>query len=120
MAWLRRRRSDQVEHVGDQGALGSEIVNPQLEAWASIVDVSGVSDKVAADIDYFLHSKMGLYTGSAYLRHETALRLVSMVSSQVSPPPSDAITPMDVLATVLTLRERQRGGTSPTALPPEI
>jgi hypothetical protein len=44
-------------------------------------------------------------------RREVGYRLVSVVSSQVSPPPSEFINPLDVLATVLTLRERQRGDT---------
>jgi hypothetical protein len=112
MAWLRRRRSDQVDRVSDQGALGSEIVNPQLEAWASIVDVSGVSDQLAAEIDRFLRSYWWML---GYSRREEGFRLVSAVSAHVSPPPSEFINPMDVLATVLTLRKRLRGGPSPNA-----
>ncbi len=103
MPWLPGRR---------QWAPGSRVVNPLLQAWASVVDVSGLSDEVAADIDNFLQSYRDM---PWYSRREMGFRLVSIVSSQVSPRPSEFINPLDVLATVLTLRERPRGGTSPNA-----
>lgn len=103
MPRLRKRR---------QWSPGSQTVNPLLQAWASVVDVSGLSDEVAADIDQYLRSHRYKLR---YPRREMEFRLVSIVSSQVSPPPSEFIHPLDVLATVLTLRERLRGDTSPNA-----
>jgi hypothetical protein len=103
MPWLRGRR---------QWAPGSHGDNPLLQRWASVVDVSGLSDEVAADIDNFLRSYRDMQWSA---RREAGYRLVSVVSSQVSPPPSEFINPLDVLATVLTLRKRLRGGTSPDA-----
>jgi hypothetical protein len=100
MPWLPRRR---------QWVPGSRNVSPQLQAWASVVDVSGISDQVAAEIDRFLRSYRFMYW---YSRREIGFRLVSVVRSQVSPPPPEFINPLDVLATVLTLRERLQGGTS--------
>jgi hypothetical protein len=112
MGWLRKRRRDQVDDVGDTGAPGSQVVNPLLQHWASVVDVSALSDEVAADIDHFLRSYRYM---PWYSCREIEFRLVSVVSSQVSPPPSEFINPLDVLATVLTLRERLKGGTTPDA-----
>lgn len=97
MPRLRKRR---------QWSPGSQTVNPLLQAWASVVDVSGLSDEVAADIDQYLRSYRYKLR---YPRREMEFRLVSVVSSQVSPPPSEFINPLDVLATVLTLRERLKG-----------
>jgi hypothetical protein len=103
MPWLPRRR---------QWAPDGQSDNPLLQAWASVVDVSGLSDKVAADIDHFLRSYRDMHWSA---RREGGFRLASVVRSQVSPPPSEFINPLDVLATVLTLHERQRGGASPNA-----
>ena len=87
MPWLRRRR---------QWAPGGQSDNPLLQRWASVVDVSGLSDEVAADIDSFLRSYRDMQWSA---RREVGYRLVSVVSSQVSPPPSEFINPLDVLAT---------------------
>jgi hypothetical protein len=103
MGWLRRR---------PQWAPGSEAVNPLLQVWAGVVDVSGLSDDAAADIAEFLRSYRRMPWAA---RREIGFRLVSVVSSQVSPPPSEFINPLDVLATVLTLREKLRGGAGPEA-----
>jgi hypothetical protein len=112
MAWLRRRRRDR-DHIGDQHVPASQTVNPLLRAWADVVDVSGVSDQLAADIDNYLRSVEDT-PWSWRSRRELGFRLADVVSSHVSPPPPEFINPLDVLATVLTLRERQRGGgTSP-------
>jgi len=111
MAWLRRRRSDQVE-LGDQDVHGNAAVNPLLQAWAEVVDVSGVSDQVAADIDHFLKSYRRMPWN---VRREIGFRLATVVSSQVTPPPSEFINPLDVLGTVQTIRARLRGSTSPNA-----
>jgi hypothetical protein len=106
MGWFRAKNSG---NSSDNGT-GSETVNPRLQAWASVVDVSGLSDQVAADIDDFLRSRRRM---PPYARREIGFRLVSVVSSQVSPPPSELISPLDVLATVLTMRERLRGPARP-------
>jgi hypothetical protein len=46
---------------------------------------------------------------NAFARHELALRLVSVVASQVSPPPPMDFAPLDILATVIALRRKQLG-----------
>jgi len=112
MAWLRRRRGDQVELVRDQDVPGNAAVNPLLQAWADVVDVSGVTDQVAADIDHFLKSYRSMPWNA---RREIGFRLASVVSSQVTPPPSEFINPLDVLAIVQTTRARIRGSASPNA-----
>jgi len=99
--WRRRQRE---QSDNDQ------VVNPLLEAWARQVDVSGVSDQVASDIERFMRSRPRMLWSE---RRELAFRLVSVVSAQVSPPPSEFINPLDVLATVLTLREQMMGPASP-------
>jgi hypothetical protein len=87
-----------------KGAADRPAVNPLLQAWADVVDVSAVTDQVAADIDDFLRS---------YSRMFWFARLVSVVSSQITPPPSEFIAPIDVLATVRAKRELLRGATRP-------
>jgi hypothetical protein len=110
MAWLRRARGDRARQGREQGTDTSATVNPLLQAWADAVDVSGVTDQVAADIENFLRSYSRM---PWYARRELGFRLVAVVSSQVTPPPSEFIFPLDVLATVRAKRERLRGATSP-------
>jgi hypothetical protein len=112
MAWWRRGREEQAGQVGDPSAADSTAINPLLQAWADVVDVSGVTDQVAADIEHFLGSYKRMPWNA---RREIGFRLVSVVKTQVTPPPSEFIYPLDVLATVRTLRERLRGATSPGA-----
>jgi hypothetical protein len=93
-----------------KGAADSPVVNPLLQAWADVVDVSAVNDQVAADIDDFLRSYSRMLW---FARRELGFRLVSVVSSQVTPPPSEFIAPIDVLATVRAKRELLRGAARP-------
>jgi hypothetical protein len=110
MAWLRRARAEKATQGSDQSDADSATANPLLEAWADAVDVSGVTDQAAADIDEFLRSYRRM---PPYARREVGFRLVAVVSSQVVPPPSAFIFPLDVLATVRAKRERLRGAASP-------
>jgi len=44
-----------------------------------------------------------------FAREELAFRLVAAVETQVNPPPPRDAAPLDILATVLSVRRRQLG-----------
>jgi hypothetical protein len=84
----------------------ADAVPEDLVAWAQVVDASGLSEKTVQDTESYLRTYRRM-TESA--REELAFRLVASVETQVNlPPPIDA-APLDVLATVLSVRRRQLG-----------
>ena len=81
-------------------------VNPDLLAWAQVVDTSGLSDKTAKRAERFLrdYRKMDFMT-----RREIAFDLGAAIAAQVRPPPPPSVGPMDAMATVLSARRKQLG-----------
>jgi hypothetical protein len=79
---------------------------PELAAWAQVVDVSQLSDETANDAEDYLRKYRRL---NWLARREFGFRLVSLIESQVSPPPPVAIAPLDIIATVVAERRRQLG-----------
>jgi hypothetical protein len=81
-------------------------VNPDLLAWAQVVDASGLSEKTAQRAERFLrdYRKMDFMT-----RREVAFDLVAAIAAQVRPPPPASVGPMDAMATVLSVRRKQLG-----------
>jgi hypothetical protein len=77
-----------------------------LLTWAQVVDASRLSDRTAKEAEDYLREYRRM---SALARDEIAFRLVSVVAIQVSPPPPADVHPLDILATVLAARRRQRG-----------
>jgi hypothetical protein len=85
---------------------GGEIP-PDLTAWAARVDISGVSDRTARRADRYLRTYRHL---NWFARREEAARLMAVVSAEVSPAPPLMLNPLDVFATVLTMREVNHTG----------
>jgi hypothetical protein len=81
-------------------------VSPDLRDWAQDVDASRLSDETAKDAEEYLRQYRHM---NAFARHEVALRLVSAIESQVSPPPPLSLAPLDILATVTAARRKQLG-----------
>jgi hypothetical protein len=81
-------------------------VRPELLAWAQVVDTSGLSDQTAKQAERYLrdYRKMDFMA-----RREFAFRLWAAIATQVSPPPPQTVAPLDVMATVLSLRRKQLG-----------
>jgi hypothetical protein len=77
-----------------------------LVAWAQVVDASGLSEKTVQDTEYFLRTYRRM---TEIAREELAFRLMAAVETQVNPPPPIDGAPLDVLATVLSVRRRQLG-----------
>ena len=77
-----------------------------LVAWAQVVDASGLSKKTAQDTEEFLRTYRRM---TEFAREELAFRLVAAVETQVNPPPPRDVAPLDILATVLSVRRRQLG-----------
>jgi hypothetical protein len=98
MPWRWRRRTAK---PGPADAMPKDLV-----AWAQVVDASGLSGKTVQDIEYYLGTYRRM-TESA--REDLAFRLVAAVETQVNPPPPLDAAPLDVLATVLSVRRRQLG-----------
>ena len=81
-------------------------VPANLVVWAGEVDVSRLSDKTFQDAEYYLK---GYRNMNLDLSQQMGWRLIAAVRTQVTPsPPADA-QPLDVLATVVALRRKQRG-----------
>ncbi len=85
---------------------GPNPVNPDLVAWAKLVDASGLSDKAVADAEWFLRVYPRMAPTS---RREVAFRLVAIIGQQVSPPPPLSVAPVDIIETVLAARRKQLG-----------
>jgi hypothetical protein len=77
-----------------------------LTAWAQVVDASRLSERTAKQAEDYLRDYRRM---NAIARHEIAFRLVSVIQTQVSPPPPAQIAPLDILATVVAARRRQLG-----------
>ncbi len=82
----------------------SDQIPPELQAWASVVDISRLSDRTARRADKYLRTYR--HTNS-FARREEAARLMQVIADEVEPPPPLSLNPLDVFATVLTMR---RGG----------
>ena len=84
----------------------ADAVQEDLVAWARVVDVSGLSEKTVQDAEDYLRTYRRM---TEFAREELALRLMATVETQVKPPPPVDVAPLDVLATVLSVRRRQLG-----------
>jgi hypothetical protein len=85
---------------------GPEAVRPDLLAWAQALDVSRLSDRTVHWAEDYLRRYRRMILGSS---QEEAFRLLSVIETQVSPPPPIGIHPMDVIATVVAVRRQQLG-----------
>jgi hypothetical protein len=81
-------------------------VNPDLLAWAQVVDTSGLSEKTAKRAERFLRN---YWTMDFMTRREIAFELGQAIAAQVRPPPPPSVGPMDAMATVLSVRRKQLG-----------
>jgi hypothetical protein len=77
-----------------------------LLAWAQAVDVSRVTEHAAKAAEEYLRESPHM---SPRTRRELGLRLVSLLETQVSPPPPLSVMPSDMAATVLAVRRKQLG-----------
>lgn len=77
-----------------------------LVAWAQVVDASGLSEKTVQDTEYYLRTYRRMLLPD---REALVFRLMTAVEAQVNPPPPIDAAPLDVLATVLSVRQRQLG-----------
>ena len=95
------RRKEQQDTRNAQPAVPADFV-----AWAQEVDVSRLSDKTVRDAEDYLK---GYRYMNLDLSQQMGWRVIAAVQTQVTPsPPADA-QPLDVIATVLDLRRKQRG-----------
>jgi len=95
------RRKAQQDTRNAQPAVPADLV-----AWAQEVDVSRLSDKTVRDAEDYLK---GYRYMNLDLSQQMGWRVIAAVETQVTPsPPADA-QPLDVIATVLELRRKQRG-----------
>ena len=86
---------------------GAYLVTPDLLAWATAVDATGLSDKTVKTAEGFLRDYRRMT--SLIARREIALRLRANIEAQVSPPPPPTVGNMDVIATAISVRRRQLG-----------
>jgi hypothetical protein len=82
----------------------ADAVSKDLVAWAQVVDASGLSEKTVQDAEDYLRTYRRM---TEFAREELAFRLMATVETQVNPPPPIGVVPLDVLATVLSVRRRQ-------------
>jgi hypothetical protein len=94
-----------------------DVVAPDLLAWAQVVDVSRLTDDTPRKAEWYLR-KYRLLNWSE--RREVSLRLVSVVAAQVTPPPAVTISALDIMATVLRVRQRDLLGGGPPVQPPDF
>ena len=90
---------------GGQEAAPADAMPKDLVAWAQAVDASGVAEKTSRTPKI----TCGLRHMTEFAREELALRLMATVQTQVNPPPPIDVAPLDILATVLSVRRRQLG-----------
>jgi hypothetical protein len=98
MPWRWRRRTAK--------PAPADAMPKDLVAWAQVVDASGLSEKTVQDTEEFLRTYRRM---TEFAREELAFRLVAAVETQVNPPPPRDVAPLDILATVLSVRRRQLG-----------
>jgi hypothetical protein len=84
---------------------GSDRISADLQAWAATVDISGLSDRTARLADKYLRTYRHT---NWFVRREGAARLMAVISSEVSPPPPLSLNPLDVFATVVTMRNKSK------------
>lgn len=105
MPWQRPSAPDPSSNSNPRPS--PEQLPPDLLAWASVVDATGLSDKTVKTAEGFLRDYRRM--NSLIARREIALRLRANIEVQVSPPPPPTVGSMDVIATVLSARRRQLG-----------
>ena len=112
MTWRWWRRTAQPDphavptQAGPDAVPGPDAARPDLLVWAQEVDVSRLSDRTVHWAKDYLRRYRRMNLGA---RQEEAFRLLSVIQTQVSPPPPAGIHPMDVIATVLAVRRQQLG-----------
>jgi hypothetical protein len=79
---------------------------PDLLAWAQAVDETQVTDHTVKAAETYLRDHARL---TALAGRESGLRLMSLLETQVSPPPPQSLNPTDIAATVLAVRRKQLG-----------
>ena len=84
--------------------LDPDAVPRDLRAWAEVLDVSRIADDTARSVEWYLRKYRRL---PRFSRREAAYRLVSIIAAQVTPPPPLSINPLDIMATVLSVRRAQ-------------
>ena len=77
-----------------------------LAAWAREADVSRLSDQTVRDAEDYLK---GYRYMNLDLSQQMGWRVIAAVEAQVTPSPPPFAQPLDVIATVLTLRRKQPG-----------
>ena len=82
-------------------------VSPSLLAWANALDATRLSADTVASAERFLRDYRRMGTLNA--RREIALRLRSLIESEVSPRPPVSASSMDVIATAVSVRRKQLG-----------
>jgi hypothetical protein len=84
--------------------LDPDAVSRDLRAWAQLLDVSRLTDDTARSLEWYLRKYRRM---PRFSRRETSYRLVSIITAQVTPPPPLSINPLDIMATVLSVRRAQ-------------
>ncbi len=89
-----------------QTPAGPQGPSPDLLAWSQVVDVSRVTEHTAKAAEEYLRDyvRMTRLAGREY-----GLRLVSLLETQISPPPPLSLRPSEIVATVLAVRRKQLG-----------
>jgi hypothetical protein len=83
-----------------------DAVRPDLLAWAQVVDAARLPDKTVRWAEEYLRRYRRMTLGAS---REEGLRLMSIIETQVSPPPPVGVHPLDAIATVLAVRRKQLG-----------
>ena len=99
---MRRRKRER--ETAPLPPLDPEAVSPDLRAWAQVLDVSRITDDTARSVEWYLRKYRRL---PRFSRREASCRLVSIIAAQVTPPPPLSINPLDIMATVLSVRRAQ-------------
>jgi hypothetical protein len=98
------RRWKRERHAAQLPPLDPDAVSRDLRAWAQVVDVSRLTDDTARSLEWYLRKYRRLPWSS---RREMCYRLVSIITAQVTPPPPLSVNPLDIMATVLSVRRAQ-------------
>ena len=101
-------------------AIPSQVAQPapgpaDLAAWAREADVSRLSSQTVREAEDYLNKYRHM---NLELSQEMGWRVMAAIEAQVTPSPPPFAQPLDVIATVLTLRRKQPGTglSSPSAL----
>ena len=89
-----------------QSPTGPQGPPPDLLAWAQVVDVSRVTEHTAKAAQDYLRDYLRM---TPLAGREFGLRLVSLLETQVSPPPPLSVMSSDIAATVMAVRRKQLG-----------